>query len=1027
MNFQKYVDRNYSKFDHAVEVYEKYLLHPVCTVENVLSYTTDEHLRVPPTTGLTPITPGTKWGREWSNTWLIADITVPQEADGAILCAVPDAHATEILCFKDGVPTGLINSKNQFLGGMHSAMFVSANAKAGEKHTLAFECYAGHGCLGCFPYENYGNDNPDVNYERTYDGLQLFTLDTEVRDFLFDMTTVLQMARLPGDNFVAMRAHECLCDCFPYLVQDSYNADEEEIKAGIRKMRELLAPALVKKPGGDRSRGYVGVIGHSHMDTAWLWPVAETIRKCARTYAEVLTLMDMYPEYTFIQSSALHLDWMRQYYPAIFEGIKQRVREGRYEPNGGVWVECDCNITGGEAMVRQFLYGQRFTEKYLGYRSDAFWLPDTFGYNAAIPQIMLGSGIKYFNTTKIAWSDMNDFPTDSFVWRGLDGSEVLTHLNRIHVMPDVKTLTETVKEIKDKHSNDARLVAYGFGDGGGGPTYGMLEYLKRTEDLEGMPTVESTSVSRFMDKLNERRDRLPVYDGELYLEFHRGTLTQMHDVKKNNRAAEIALHNMELLEVLSGNVDNEERDDLYRELMRNQFHDILPGTCIPEVYKHALPEVRAVIDKANAISAKCAVSLAQNKQKDAVSLLNVLSFPYSAPVTLDGDVAFDGVVSQTYTDNEGNVKTTLQAAIPAGSALVLTKGKAANAKSAFTVSGSKLDTPLYSVTFDDNGYIASLIDKRVNREVRRAGGAPLGTLWFGEHLPVIYDNWEVEDDMFRKLFPATDLVRREVVSDGAVEYRVRATYRLSKHSTATVDTVFYAENPRIDYDVKLDWNERHAILKAGFDVNVRSAFVKNEIQFGHMDRPTTRNNSVEAAKFEVCNHKWSDLSESRYGVAVLNDCKYGMSCEGSDMRLTVQKGCCRPDPVTDVGVHTMTYSLLPHVGAFSTEAVTAPAYMLNYKPLAVDGDVKLPQLFSVDCDNIIAEAVKAAEDVPGAFVLRLYEAERSVTNCRLTLPGAKAAYVTNMLEEDAIELPMQNGVVDLTFKAFEIKTILVKR
>ena len=1026
MNHTPYIQRTYRKYDNVLERYAAHIFRTIGQAENVLAFATDEHLRLPPAADtMNPIAPGARWGNEYGNLWLHTEVTVPDCADGKILCAIPDAEAVEILCYRDGKPAGIINSKNNFLGAMHSAMFISGCARAGEKFALDFECYAGHDCLGCSPYSSYGQDRAQTNFQKGYHGIRLCILDETFRDFCFDLSTVLQIARLPENNFTAIKAHECLMDAFPHLIQDVAYATEEELRACAEKILPILAPALEKHPGGDRSRGYIGLIGHSHMDTAWLWPVSETIRKCARTYSEALTLMDIYPDYTFIQSSALHLDWMREYYPDIFEGIKQKVAEGRYEPNGGVWVECDCNVTGGESMVRQFLYGQRFTQKYLGYRSDAFWLPDTFGYNGAIPQIMQGAGVKYFYTTKMSWSDLNTFPADTFIWRGIDGTEVMTHLNRMHLIPDVPTLNGAVGEIRDKHSNDSRLVAYGYGDGGGGPTYGMLEYMKRVRDLDGMPTIEPTTVSGYMKRLEERRDRLPLYDGELYLEYHRGTLTQMHDVKKNNRLAEIALRNMELFGVLSGKTDRYVRDEFYKTVLKNQFHDILPGTSIPKVYEIAFPEMQKLIADVNDITADCAASLAK-EQSGTVSLYNPLSFDRTGVTVLDGELSFAGVKTQSYTDADGKPRTAVAAAIPAMAAVSLTAGESAPCESAFKACGNVLETPIYTVTFDEAGYISSLVDKRVNRQVKKASGAALGTLWFGENLCTDYDNWEIEDDIFRKLSAVTDLLSLEVAADGAVEYRVRASYRLSKTSTAVVDTVFYADDPRIDYEVKLDWNEHHALLKAGFDVNIRTAFMKNEIQFGHVERPTTRNTSLEAAKFEVCNHRWTDISESRYGVAVLNDCKYGISVEESDMRLTLQKGCYRPDPVSDNGVHYMTYSLLPHIGAFGAENVVYPAYELNYKPVAVNGVLDIAPLFTVSAPNVICEAVKAAED-SDAFVLRLYECERNQTGCTVEIPGAKRVTVTNLLEEDGVEIPVTDGKIALEFRPFEIKTIVVEK
>jgi len=1027
MNNEAYFQRTYKKIEKALELYAPYIFRTVGSAQDVLCLETDEHLRKPPRPDqMIPIQPGTTWGKEYGNLWLRTQFTVPETLEGEQLCVIPDVHAVEILCFRDNIPCGIINSKNDFLGGNHSAMFLSKETAAGSRIDIALECYAGHDCLGTQPYDNYERDKPDPkDFIHTYDGIRFVVLDKVFRDFAFDTATVLQLAQLSGNNFAAMTAHQCLMEAFPYLIQDVRQTSVEELRQSAATVSRILAPAL-EKNGPDLSRGKLMLVGHSHMDTAWLWPVEETIRKCARTYSQALTLMDLYPEYTFIQSSVLHLDWMREYYPDIFEGIKERVKEGRYEPNGGVWVECDCNITGGESMIRQFLYGQRYTMKHLDYKSDSFWLPDTFGYSAAIPQIMLGCGVKYFYTTKLDWGDLNKFPVHTFRWRGLDGSEVISHLNRIHFIPDVKSLTDIIGGLTDKRSCDMRLGSYGYGDGGGGPTYGMLEFMKRSKDLSGMPAVEYGGASRFMAQVEKTRDTLPVYDGELYLELHRGTLTQMHEVKKNNRLAEIAMHDMELLNVLSGERVNAKRDSLYKVMLKNQFHDIIPGTCIQRVYDTAIPEMRNMIAQTRQESLKYLEAMTEPAE-DAISLYNPLSFSRNDIVTLDGARSFTDHASQIYTDWDGSVKTVIPVQMAAMSTIILRKSNGPAEKSPFRADNNILVTPFYRAVFDDNGYIASLVDLEADRIISKEGGTPLGTLWFGEDMSYTWDNWDIDDDIFRKLRPVTSLLSRETVSDGAVEYRVRCKYSLGRHSDITVDTVFYAASRRIDYQVRVNWHEHHALLKAGFDVNVRSAFAKNEIQFGHIDRPTTRNTSLEDSKFEVCNHKWTDISETRYGVAVLNDGKYGISIQGSDLRLTLHKGGMRPDPVTDNGVHTMTYSLLPHMGAFDAESVIHPAYALNYQPLQVNGLLCVPKLFDVSHPGVICETVKAAEDMENGYVIRLYEAERNTSNCTVSFKDAKRVWLTNMLEEKQEELHMVNEAVKLTFRPFEIKTLLIER
>lgn len=1015
MQYDRYVNRTYQKFDRMIEAYAGHIFKKLTKIDELSAYPTMEHLRLPPDPALMqPIAAGDTWGEKWGNLWLHADVTVPEECAGETFCVIPDANAVEILCFKNGVPAGIINSKNNFLGGQHSAMFVAQHAVAGESFALDFECYAGH---------------EGENFTNRFDGLWLCVLDRAICGMVFDLSTVLQMARLPADDFLAKTANECLMNAFPYLVEEIDYADMADVYASVEPIRAALAPALAKSDDHDPTRGFVGVIGHSHMDTAWLWPVAETVRKCARTYSEVLTLMDIYPEYTFIQSSALHLDWMRREYPAIFEGIQKRVAEGRYEPNGGVWVECDCNITGGESMVRQFLYGQRFTRKYFGYTSDTFWLPDTFGYNAAIPQIMQGCGVKYFYTTKMGWSDLNPFPADTFVWRGMDGSEVITHLNIMHCLPDVQNVKRAINEIRDKRSSSNKLLAYGFGDGGGGPTYAMLEYLRRERDVAGLPEIEPVTISGFMHRLEKSRDTLPLHDGELYLEFHRGTLTSMHDIKRNNRRAEEAMHDLEWANVLSGKARCEETDGLYEVLLKNQFHDILPGTSIECVNVLARKEVGEIIARAKAIAGEYLDTLTEGTD-NTITAANSLSFDRNEVVTLTGKTGVIGHNTQSYTAIDGTAKTDVEAAIPAfGSTVLSLTAAECTAPSPFAAGDHTLETPYYSVIFDEDGYISSLIDKRVDRQVRNLHGAPLGTLWLGEDVPTTYDNWEIEDDIFRRLKPVTGkMTRRETVSEGAVEYRIRATYNLGKKSAIVIDTVFYAHSPRIDFVSRVDWDERHTLLKVGFDVDVRAFTVKNEIQFGYMERPTTRNTSLEAAKFEVCNHRYSDLSESRYGVAVLNDCKYGISVEGGDMRLTLHKGGCHPDPTNDRGVHDMTWSLLPHTGAFSAENVVREAHAMNHPPLLHAGKAEVAPICRVDESNILCDTVKMAEDVENAFVLRLYECERNRTTAHITIPTACRVWRTNMLEEKIEELPMTaDHTVEVSFHPFAIETLLCER
>ena len=391
MYYAGYGDRFRDQMQFVQDFYEKRIYRPIIKIGDVAVSETKDHLRKPPMDGYSVLSAGSLWGEEWASAWFHFAFTVPDTASGKAIYIVPHTNAVETLCFINGKPAGIINSKNTFLGGWHSALFVTDNAVPGEEYDIALECYAGHFCIGDHPNLNYGLEHAGT-YSHTYDGIDVCVMHKPTRDFCFDLSTVRQLADMPEENFISAKAKLALHNAYTKIIQDVADHTDADIDASVIEADKALAPAL-EKTTAESSRGHIGIVGHSHIDTAWLWTVDETIRKCARTYSEVLSLMDRYPEYTFVQSSALHLDFMRKYYPDIFDGIKKRVAEGRYEPNGGVYVEFDCNLTGGESMIRQFLYGQRFTKKHFGYTSDCFWLADTFGYSAAIPQIIKVCGL----------------------------------------------------------------------------------------------------------------------------------------------------------------------------------------------------------------------------------------------------------------------------------------------------------------------------------------------------------------------------------------------------------------------------------------------------------------------------------------------------------------------------------------------------------------------------------------------------------------------------------------------------------
>ena len=1032
MVYEKYSNRVLDKLENLNKIYANLMYTKIASLDPVLGMQTKDHLRTPPADGLSPLKSGDTWGGEYMNLWVKGSYTVPAELDGKKLFVIPHTNAYETLFFKNGIPDGIFNSKGDYMGIMHSAQLICEKAVAGETFDLAFECYAHHFCAECHPYLHYVKDVPtanDADFIKTFKGIDICTVNENIYKFVFDLNIALQMARdLDEDNFVRHRAQVVLEKVFADIIQYPAHYSMDAVIESVNKCLEHLSPLLVHAPA-ETTRGFIGLVGNSHMDTAWLWPVSETIRKCARTYSNVVKLMEQYPEYKFIQSSTLHLEWMKDYYPDLYEKIKKYIAEGRYEPNGGVFVECDCNITSGELMARQFMYGQHFTRDEFGYTADSFWLPDTFGYNAAIPQIMKESDVKYFYTTKMGWNDLNEFPYTSFKWKGIDGSTVLTHLNSIDTSPDVKDTKKQIDTIKNKEHFEGRLHSFGHGDGGGGPTPAMLEKARRITNVPGLANSRYTTISEFMKEIEKVGAKLPTYTGELYLELHRGTLTQMHDIKQSNRKAEFALHDMDYFNVLAGKDKDERTDELYKVLLTNQFHDILPGTCYTGVTQKAVAENYQVVEDAKAISEKYAAALLGD---GGITLFNTTSFDRDDVVTLEDKGVYPaGKVCQTYTDVTGKKVVAIGGInIPAMSSISLpTSTEITSAGSPFTWNDGVLETPFAKVTFNEKGGITSFVDKRANREIKKEAGAPLNTFYVAEDVPKSYDNWDIDIETMSKIRVQDELLSMEVVSNGALEFVLRLTYAIGQASKVTQDVIFYANTARVDFHTVVDWKEKHTFLKTGFDLDINSMTVKNEIQFGHMDRPVTRNNDFEAAKFEVCNHKWSDLSESRFGVAILNDCKYGISTYEGNLCLTLHRGGTHPDVTGDEGVHEMTYSLYPHAEGFNTSNVIRESYLLNVPAVCMNGSTdKAAPFMSISADNVICEAIKPAAYKENAFVVRLYEAERNKTNCTIAIPeGVKKVYRCNILEDISDEIPVVDGKINITVKPFQIVSLMMER
>lgn len=1009
------------KLNKCLEVFEPYVFEKQVSLPYRVWQTEEHWYRIPPDDGRFAA-PGADWGGPWTTCWFRAEYTPAPELAGQPLYLMPEVGGYEGMLWVDGRPQGTYATKIVVTRhGNHYCDRMCAAAEPGRAISLALEFYAGHYVQGCQPFET----REDTGFRHPCGPLWVCTKNQLVADFLYDLRVLLQLAEMLGeDSFRTGQILNALTEAHKVLYYDPAHTPRQVWLDSLCAARAALRPALEAKNGDGAPEAVL--LGHSHMDTAWLWPVSETVRKNARTLSNQLSLMDQFPEYRFFMSSACHYKMLEEHYPDLFARMKERIAEGRLEANGAVWVECDCNLVGGEALIRQFLWGQRYTLEKFGTLSDCFWLPDTFGYSAAIPQIMQGFGVRYFLTTKLAWNDTNQFPYETFRWVGLDGTEVLTHFFVMDTWPDPRGLLERVNGVgyKDclhnKQQVPKRLIGFGYGDGGGGPQFEMIETARRLADLNGCPRVRYDSASRFMRELEADRDRLPAYRGELYLELHRGTLTGKQQIKKNNRMAETALHNIELLEVLDAVRSARPADGgacrpLWETLLRNQFHDILPGSCIPEAHDVSLRETGALLEQADALLKGLL------RPERASGVFNPLGFVRSDVFYLPADrlLSLPGAATQLVTLRDGSVQLAVDGVTQqpfAHTALEWQPGR--ELPSAFAADGNVLETPFYRAEFTENGAIASLLDKRTGREL--CAGRPLNTFLTAEDVPAGWDGWDIDADCLLKLAPDGVLTDRTVAADGAVEYRLRCRWTVCSASVIEQDIIFYANSPLVVFDTRLHWNDPHRLLKTCFDTTVQSPFARQEIQFGHIQRPTTRNTPVEQAKFEVCNHKYTDLSEPAYGVALLNDGKYGVGVEDGTLTLTLAKGGTRPDDRGDVGVYRFRYALLPHTGGYSAAACVLPAYCFNDPPL-LSGLAGTGPLVRVEAANIIPETVKPCEDGGSAFILRLYESEGSRTRTALHLRDtAWRAELCDMMERPQALCPSV-----LEFRPFEIKTIRV--
>jgi alpha-mannosidase len=725
-------------------------------------------------------------------------------------------------------------------------------------------------------------------------------------------------------------------------------------------------------------------IGHAHIDTAWLWPLAETYRKLQRTFSTQVRYMDAYPEYRFACSQAQQYAWVQERDPELWERIRAKVDKGQFVPVGGSWVEPDFNLPSGESLVRQLLHGQRYFERELGVRCTEFWAPDAFGYNGQLPQLMRGAGMTRFLTQKLSWNRFNPPEHHTFVWQGDDGSEVLVHFppaDTYNSMADVDELVRVTRDFKNPEQSRTSLLVYGHGDGGGGPTREMIETLRRAADVQGLPRTRLASPKEFFDALEAETGSLPVVLGELYLEYHRGTYTSQAAVKRGNRRCEQGLHDAEFLAAArGGDYPRAELERVWKLLLLQQFHDILPGSSIRLVYEDA---ERDFAELETAVAALVG---------DGPTPVNTTAF-------VRREVVGDAVLE----------------APPFGAAAVVP------ADDEVRVDGLTLENGQLRVVLGADGSVQSVLHKASGRE---ALATPGNRLELYDDRPADFDAWDIDPYTLATGRDAAPAESCEVVTRSPLRAEVAFARPLGAASRVRQVVRLDAGSRRLEFLTTVDWHESHTLLKVCFPLAVRSPRATYETAFGYAERPTHYSTSFDRARYEVPGHRFGDLSEHGFGVAVLTDSKYGWSCYGGDLRVSLLRSPTSPDPEADRGRHELAYALVPHEGDWRAGGIVREAVLFN-APLRWTTLDCAGSFAGVDDPNLVLDTIKRAED-SDALVLRLYEAHGGRGRARIRLaPPIAAACRASLLEEDGEPLELDGGSIVLPYRPHEIVTVKV--
>ncbi len=934
--------------------------------------------------------PGEQFGPLWASFWFRVGATVPADwADERVdLLWISHSEAT---LWMDGRSIQGLNTSPD--GARIDALLLDP-AAGGERLDLRIEL----ACNGTFGEL----DRPFRSLEPVVlDRCQIARFNREAWDMHHDFDVLRGLEADWSHGLDEAWAGELLSGlnrfCNVWVDHDRSTWDEA---------RAILAELLAHHNGSRTHQ--LSAIGHAHLDTAWLWPVAETYRKAVRTFSSQTGYMERYPEFRFACSQAQQYEWIRRRNPELYARIQRHAAAGRWVPVGGTWIEPDCNLPSGESLVRQFLYGQRFFEREFGHRCREFWNPDVFGYNGQLPQIMRGAGIGRFLTQKLSWNRFNQPPHHTFTWQGIDGSEVLTHFppaDTYNATVELAELRRSASHYKDHDRSNRSLLVFGFGDGGGGPTPDMLETLRRVSDLQGVPRTTMATSDEFFDALAADAEELPTVVGELYFEYHRGTYTSQAAVKRGNRDGERALHDADLLCAVAArergaSYPAERLEELWQLLLSNQFHDILPGSSIALVYEDASRDHAAVREGADLLATEAMAALAG--EGDDPTPLNTIGFARAQVVEHPGG----GLVWIEAPAHGFGAPGKPPAPV------VVTE----------TADRIVLDNGRLRAELSSDGLLYSLVERHSGRE---ALAAPGNVMQVYDDRPTAYDAWDVDPFHLETVTDCPPATSCEVLSGDRLRVEVVFDRPIGRASAMRQVVRLDAGSGRLEFHCEVDWRESNTMLKALFPVEVRSQNATYQMQFGHVERPTHYSTSHDLARYEVPGHRFADLSEHGFGVALLTDCKYGYSTYGNEMRISLLRSPTVPDPHADVGGHAFAYAVMPHGGGWREAGVVAEAARFETPLRWAPGTAEPHSFLSIDDPNLVLDTVKRAED-SDALVLRLYEAHGARGTARLRVGVAFTGAVRcNLLEDAGPPLPAAGGEVELAYRPHEIISVLL--